>query len=234
MKIIFHYEASNISEVNIEISSKNEHQTYGNRTLRKYFRKPREIFKRYSRFYHQEWMDKGDRLLCLPPHRNHYVAVVDPFDQLPTVISPAFLDRWSRSFFSGQFFSLCLSIFFFLGNCLVSSLLISTRFLPFFLCTMPDSLSLRLPVRYICIFSALASISRHFITVKRARYALSSSHIMAIRQRAVLPASIAIQIVLKRGWLSPLMTLKSCKVPYLPFGRSICHDWLSTCRLMSM
>lgn len=109
MKIIFHYEASNISEVNNEISSKNEHQTYGDGTLRKYFRKPREIFKGYSRFYHQEWMDKGNRLLCLPPHRNHYVVVVDPFDQLPTVISPASLDRWSRSFFSGQFFSLCLS-----------------------------------------------------------------------------------------------------------------------------
>ena len=46
-----------------------------------------------------------------------------------------------------------------------------------------------------CIFSALASISGHFITVKRARHALSPNRIMAIRQRAVLPASIAIQIV---------------------------------------
>lgn len=82
------------------------------------------------------------------------------------------------------------------------------------------------------IFPTLASISRHFITIKRAHHALSPCRIMAIHQRVVLPASIAIQIGANPRWLSSFpMTLKSwrgCSI-FRTFDRGVikaCHAWL--------
>lgn len=123
---------------------------------------------------------------------------VDLFVELPTVICPGFsID--TRSLSSPRILpSLSLSP---LSLPRKPRSLISTR-------RFPSFFPLASPRWY--IFPTLASISRHFITIKRARHALSPCRIMAIHQRVVLPASIAIQIGANPRWLSSLtMTLKS-------------------------
>lgn len=125
------------------------------------------------------------------------------------------LDRYSISLFSTD-----LSIFPSLSSSEPRSL-ISTRFPSFFLWREAGLVPSASPRWY--IFSTLASISRHFITIKRARHALSPCCIMAIHQRVVLPASIAIQIGANPRWLSLLMTLKSwrgCSV-FRTFDRGV-------------
>lgn len=190
--------------------------------------------KNHSTFYRGAWIDNRRLTRAFRVYRLIEIITsyrrVDLFVELPTVICPGSRSILDLSLLHGSF-HLSLSLAPLLPrNHARSFPLVSLLFSSG---AKPDWF----PRWY--IFSTLASISRHFITIKRARHALSPCCIMAIHQRVVLPASIAIQIGANPRWLSLLMTLKSwrgCSI-FRTFDRGVikcvAHDLSNiTCMLL--